>query len=121
MGENEARPVVPVYVYNEDLNTVTRLDEIWELSDSALLPDDPGPPGAPGYYRVWDLSSLNDSTTVTISGRLPLRRMSRKRFAKLLMGRGCPRDFAAAMADYWHGQHVPYAEAWLYMLVFCFR
>lgn len=119
MGENEGRPVVPVYVYNEDLNTVTRLDEIRELSDSDLLPDDPGPPGAPGYYGGWNLSSLNDSTTVTISVRLSLRRMSRKRFVKILMSKGVPRNFANELACLSRKYGWCYADSlWLFFLYY---
>lgn len=121
MGENENRPLIPVYVYDESRNIVTRLDQMQTPTDSDLLPDDPGPPGMAGYYRRADFSSLSDATSVTIYGRLGLRRMSQKRFIKLLMSKGCPRNISVALASYWLKQGVPYAEAWLYMTIFCFR
>lgn len=121
MGENESRPLIPVYVYDESRNIVTRLDQMQTLTDSDLLPEDPGPPGMPGYYRGADLSFLADATSVAISGRFSLPRLSRKRFIKLLMSKGCPRNFSATLAEFWLKQCVPYSNAWLYMTIFCFR
>ena len=121
MGENGTLPLIPVYLYDETKNSVTRLDQLRPLTESELLPDDPGPPGEPGVYRGVDLSFFSDFTTVTISGIFRLKRMSRKRFTKLLMAHGCPRNFSNELAAYWHKQRVPYAGSWLYMLTFCFR
>lgn len=121
MGENDNRPLIPVYVYDESRNIVAPLVQMRTLTDSDLLPDDPGAPGMAGYYRGADFSSFNDAASVTIYGRLRLRHMSRKRFIKLLMSKGCPRNISVALAEYWLKQCVPYSDAWLYMTVFCFR
>lgn len=105
----------------------TRDGETWEvipikgpehivLGVSGMHPDDPGPLGDPGG----DLSYLSDACNLTIRGSFRQRRMSRKRFIKLLMSRRLPRDFSTSLADYWHKVGVPYSSAWLYMVIFCF-
>ena len=112
MGENDNRPIVAAYVDGE-WRSFGYLDELRDISNGPDGPwlDDPGPPGEPAI--------LTDP--VIITGRfIPEPRMSRKRFIKLLMSKGCPRNFSVALAPYWLKQGVPYADAWLYMTIFCF-
>ena len=93
-----------------------RLEPLQDLTETDLLPDDPGPPGEPGE----DLSYLRDAITMTIRGRLRQRRMSRKRFIKLMMSRGISRDGSIRVAKFWHSCGLPYSSGWTYILVFCF-
>ena len=87
-----------------------------EFTETDLLPNDPGPPGIP----MGGLSYPPDACNLTIRWSFRQRRMSRKRFIKLMMSRGISRDGSVRVAKFWHSCGLPYSSAWINMLAFCF-
>lgn len=110
MGENEARPIVAAYV-DGMWQSFGYLDELRNIRNETggPGPDDPGPPGDPAI--------LTDP--VVITGRFqPAPRMSRRRFVKLLMSRGIPRNDAAGVAERARKAGWTYVDAWWAILLY---